>query len=76
MNEQNQNEQIVSELMNDMKWGILSQVFVIESLRFYSKIISESTPKDTNDMISQHTWKAIAEDVQQRLVATYEPKDQ
>lgn len=67
------NEEFFNELMSFSQYGPLTQVFVIEAVRFYSEKVS-STPEPAehgNGMISAIVWHRIAVDVGKALEEQY-----
>jgi hypothetical protein len=61
--------------MNFSKYGDLCQSFIIEAIRYYSKMVSESTPKDNpNAIINPIIWHGIATDIYSRLAEQYNIK--
>lgn len=68
------NEEFVSYLMNDSKYGQLAQVFVVEAIRYYSElIVKQPAPtEDNGEIISNISWYGIATEVQNKMIANYE----
>lgn len=69
------NVEVVTELMEFSKYGALSQVFIIEALRFYSeKVTQAGEPKDDPlSLISPVAWYNVAKEINDTLKAKYEP---
>lgn len=84
MNESNQHEvrshksntEFVTELMEFSKSGPLTQVFVIEAIRYYSElIVKNGEPKENlMQLISPVAWYKVAVEVDKRLKEAYENK--
>lgn len=75
MNQQT-NVEFVTELMEFSKYGALSQVFVIEALRYYSELISKTVPKDNPlSLIDPKAWHGVAMEIHEKLVQKYESKN-
>lgn len=73
MNDRKTNEEFVVEIMNFSRHGAIVQAFVIESLRYYSELISKTNPKEVDTaFISGSLWKDIAIEIQEKLKANYE----
>ena len=55
-------------------YGSLSQVFVIEAIRYYSEmIIKNGEPVDNKEaIINPKIWYGIAKDINMRLESNYE----
>jgi hypothetical protein len=70
------NTEFLNELMEFSFHGALTQVFVIEALRYYSDIITKQPkPEDHgNGFISAIAWHETAIEVQERLTKQYERK--
>lgn len=71
------NEEFILDLINYSKHGALAQVFVIEAIRFYSKMVAESTPSEDKDklsFISPQAWHDVGEDVYNQWKNKYEVK--
>jgi hypothetical protein len=72
------NEEFVLELMNYSPFGTLSQVFIIEAIRFYSEAVeregTEASDEDSTKVIFPAAWHGIAVDISRRLKANYEEK--
>ena len=67
------NEEFISELMNFSPYGRLTQVFVIEAIRYYSELVG-NTPKPFapgNHIISQIAWWEIANFVNDQVNQNY-----
>ena len=64
------NEDFVVDLMNFSPFGGMAQVFIMEAIRFYSKIVSE-TLVDSNipdhGIISKKLWNEVAKDIHQKV---------
>jgi len=69
------NDEFIHYLMNFSPFGALAQIFVIESIRYYSEqVLSAGEPADDGDgFVSKITWYKLSKDVQQRLGEKYEP---
>jgi len=59
------NEEFMAFLMMYSPHGALCQVFIIEAIRFYSKLIAEQPmPQDNPDaIVSPIVWRGLAEDI-------------
>jgi hypothetical protein len=67
------NEEFVADLMAFSKFGALTQVFILEALRFYADVISKTDGKDNpSAMVNPAIWRAIAEEVKSRIDNRYE----
>ena len=68
------NEEFVAGLMSYSRHGALTQVFVIEAIRFYAELIKgQPDVEDKPDaMFSAKKWKAVAADVHTQMKAQYE----
>lgn len=68
------NEQFISTLINDSNYGGLSQVFIIEAIRYYSEAISsQPVPEENNEaFISPVAWHGVATEIHQKIKAKYE----
>jgi hypothetical protein len=67
------NEEFVSKLMSFSTYGALTQVFIIEAIRYYSEQVS-ATPEpedDGNSFISPKLWHRIAVDLKKALDENY-----
>jgi len=68
------NEEFLEELMSNCTAGLLTQVFVIEAIRYYAEKVS-STPEpenDSNAFISPKMWHKIATEISTKLKDNYD----
>lgn len=70
------NVEFVTDLMEYSQYGGVSQVFIIEAIRYYSElIISRGEPKDDPEaFINPTLWYKVAKDINQQVVDKYERK--
>lgn len=65
------NVDFIREIMERSNYGALSQVFVIEALRFYSRMITDTkrevSPPGT--VVPKEVWWDIADDVKRKIEA-------
>lgn len=68
------NEDFLHYIMNFSDHGALSQVFVIEALRYYSERVTQNgEPKDDlSSMISPIAWYETGLEIQELLKAKYD----
>jgi hypothetical protein len=68
------NSEFVDDIMNFSRHGVLSQVFVIEAIRYYCEHITKhDKPADEpNSMISPIAWYNLAHEIQEKLIEKYE----
>jgi hypothetical protein len=68
------NVEFVHDMMSFSKYGSLSQVFVVEALRYYcEQVLKTAEPEDDpKSMFSPLAWYKIAEEIQEKLVENYE----
>lgn len=67
------NEEFVNGLMSYSVYGPLTQVFIIEAIRYYSEKVS-STPEPEDDpksILSPVVWHRIAVDLNRQLEENY-----
>ena len=64
------NAQVLRELMNHSKSGVLMEAFIIEGLRAYSEHVLKSDMPDSA-MVSANAWKACAQEVIEKLDKVY-----
>ena len=64
-------------MMNFSAFGALSQVFVVEAIRFYSEqVLKQSEPADSSEgIINPRIWWKLAEDMQKQIYDNYEFSD-
>ena len=68
------NEEFVQHLMSFSQYGAMTQIFVIEAIRFYAESVSR-TPEpteDSNEMINPKLWHRIATDITKAMKEQYE----
>ena len=66
------NADFVRSLMTVSKHGALAQLFVIDALTKWSKIISESDPaKLDSPMLNGKAWVAVAKEIREKLDTKY-----
>jgi hypothetical protein len=69
------NEQFVANLMSFHPSGALIQSYVIEALRFYSKMVAKQDPADFKDadkqFVNPNAWRAIGIDVFRQILRKY-----
>ena len=69
------NEQFIVNLMNFHPSGALIQAYVIEALRFYSKMVGRQDPVNFKDQekqfIDPKAWRAIGIDVYKQVIKKY-----
>ena len=67
------NEEFIVKLMNFHPSGALIQGFVVEALRFYSRIVALGDPAEFkgNQFIDEGAWRAIGIDVYKQLYMKY-----
>jgi hypothetical protein len=66
-------KQMVNSLMEYSPYGILGEVFVLEAIRYYSEMVSNTEPKEGgSEVISPKLWHGIALNVKERLVANFD----
>lgn len=71
-NQKLSNEEFLDELMRFSKYGALTQVFVMEAIRFYAEEVSRTTfSDDKNTIINPETWHAIAVDLKKAFEERY-----
>lgn len=60
---------LVKNIMQKSNYGVMSEVFVIEALRYYSEV-HKTTKVDWSDngLISQDLWRAIASEVSDKIM--------
>ncbi len=71
------NIDLVTDLMTYSKHGLLSQIFVVAAIEYYAKHVIKlplPTTESTN-IINAEAWKAVAQDVQERMNEFYERPD-
>jgi hypothetical protein len=62
------NVQFVKSIMEVSKYGPLAQLFVLDALDKWSKLISETDPaKVDNALISGEAWVGVAKEIHQKL---------
>ena len=68
------NEDFLHYVMNFSKYGILSQVFVIEALRYYAERITQNgePEDDVTQVISPVVWYKLGLEIQELLKAKYD----
>lgn len=68
------NVEFVTELMELSSYGVLSQVFVIEAIRYYSEQVSKTPepPDNITEFINPKLWHKIATDINSRMKIRYE----
>ena len=74
MNKKLTNEEFINELMCFSTYGALTQVFVIEAIRYYAEQVA-NTPEPTESdgsLLNPVIWHAIAKDIQKALKENYE----
>lgn len=58
--------------MTFSKHGALAEAFIIEAIASYSKLVLSSTSDDnTNVVITNKVWKAIAKEMEEKVTAKY-----
>ena len=66
------NVEFVTHLMEFHPSGALVQAFVIEALRFYSRMVGQQDPANFDPskeyFVNPHAWRAIGVDVLQQVV--------
>lgn len=67
------NVEFVQELMEFSKNGAITQVFVIEALRYYSKKVLQhgKLEDESGNFISNRAWHATAKEIETRLTEKY-----
>lgn len=67
------NEEFLGFLMTTSPFGAMSQVFIIEAIRYYSdKVASQPKPEDdSTSVISPVLWHDVALDIKARFEAKY-----
>lgn len=68
------NVEFVVDMMEHSRFGALSQLFVIESIRKWSKITSEATDEQLNmgqGLVSPEAWRGVAKEVLEKIEAKY-----
>jgi len=70
------NTEFVTELMEFSDFGGLTQVAVIEALRFYSELVvkQERPQEDNGAMLSNQTWWDVNADLHRRMMARLHPE--
>jgi len=70
------NTEFVAELMEFSDFGGLTQVAVIEALRFYSELVvkQERPQEDNGAMLSNQTWWDVNADLHRRMMARLHPE--
>ena len=64
------NVQFVRDLMEHSNYGALAQLFVLDALDKWSKIIAESDPaKGDSPLISGQAWVGVANEIQEKINA-------
>ena len=63
------NEQIVMGIMRYSRHGALSQLFVMDALYKFSKLVAESKPKDygKNPFVHPEAWIGVAKEIRDAL---------
>ena len=67
------NEEFISSLMSFSQYGAMTQVFVIEAVRYYAEQVS-NTPVPEDDpraIISPVLWHRIAVDIKKAMDENY-----
>lgn len=57
------NVELVTELMEFSKNGVIMQVFIIEAMYSYAKFVIEDDSEWVNGLISKELWKSCAEEI-------------
>ena len=67
------NEEFVNGLMSYSVYGHLTQVFIIEAIRYYSEKVSSTTEPedDPRAILSPVVWHRIAVDLNKQLEENY-----
>jgi len=60
------NTELVTRMMEYSPTGALSQIFIIEAISRYAKLVAELPPMD-HPMINGEAWKRTAEFIQKEL---------
>lgn len=67
------NVEFVAELMEYSRHGALAQLFVLDALDKWSKIISETDPaKLDNVLVNGEAWKSVAKEINDKIAARYQ----
>ncbi len=66
------NIQIVTDIMNNSKYGVLAQVFVIDALVKFSKLVIDASPEQIksfeNSIVNAEAWQGVAKEIDGKLV--------
>lgn len=67
------NVEFVTELMELSSYGPLTQVFIIEAIRYYSEQVSNTPepPDNITEFINPKLWHKIATDINSKMKARY-----
>lgn len=70
------NEDFISWLLNESPFGPLSQMVIVEAIRYYTEKVSNTEePEDKpEEMINPKAWHACCKDIHTKMVANYEGK--
>jgi len=71
------NVQVVSDIMNHSKYEAIAQVFVLEAIRQYADIVSETKLDDfpEQNIINPQTWLDTAKEIREKMIEAYEKND-
>ena len=69
------NEEFIVWLMNYSPYGAMSQIVIVEAIRYYTeKVASQPEPEDNPTvLLNPKTWHACCVDIQQKMKENYEP---
>lgn len=69
------NEEFVGYMMSYSKFGGLTQIFIIEAIRYYAEqIASQPAPTESGtSLINPIAWHAVAVDILEKMKEQYEP---
>jgi hypothetical protein len=62
------NVAFVKDLMTYSNYGALAQLFIIDAIDKFSKMVAEAEPID-HPLIDGRAWKGVAQEIQQKLAS-------